>query len=169
MKKTIIAIVGPSGSGKTTLALHLREHYTIPTIVSYTTRPMRPEEKDGKEHIFVTEAQMPPKELMLAYTQFGGYHYWATKAQIPEYRPCTYVIDEKGLVEMQQKFQTEYRIIPILIRRDAENLTNIDEERQKRDNDRIRLNDHFYSAIINNNGSLEDFLTNASYIINSLI
>lgn len=169
MKKTIIAIVGPSGSGKTTLALYMREHFTIPTIVSYTTRPMRSNEEDGREHIFVTKEQMPPRECMLAYTQFGGYHYWATKAQVPEYRPCTYVIDEKGLIEMQRQFQLEYRIIPIYIRRDVQNLTDIEQTRQKRDEERIRLEDNFYAAIIINNGSLEDFLRTASETINNLI
>ncbi len=49
----IITIVGPSGSGKTTMANIMSEN-GIPTIVSYTTRPMREEETNGKEHWFVT-------------------------------------------------------------------------------------------------------------------
>ncbi|MDD6104103.1 MAG: guanylate kinase [Bacteroidales bacterium] len=169
MKRTIIAIVGPSGCGKTTLANYLCQHHNIPTIISYTTRPMRPGEQDGVEHLFVTEEQMPSKDVMLAYTQFGGHHYWANKAQVPQYRPCTYIIDERALVEMQRKFQLEFRIIPIYIRRDVKNLIDIDEERQKRDEERVRLADHFYSAIIVNNGSLEDFFKNATHIIKSFL
>ena len=75
MKSTILAIVGPSGSGKTTLAEHLKDKLNIPVIVSYTTRPIRDGEIDGKDHHFVSEQDMPPHEKMLAYTKFGGYHY----------------------------------------------------------------------------------------------
>ena len=54
----IITIVGPSGSGKTTMANIMSEN-GIPTIVSYTTRPMREEETNGKEHWFVTPEDKP--------------------------------------------------------------------------------------------------------------
>ena len=53
MKTKIIAIVGPSGSGKTTLAEYFQRQFCIPTIVSYTTRPMRAGEANGREHWFV--------------------------------------------------------------------------------------------------------------------
>ena len=43
----IITIVGPSGSGKTTMANIMSEN-GIPTIVSYTTRPMREEKQMEK-------------------------------------------------------------------------------------------------------------------------
>ena len=42
----VIAIVGPSGSGKTTMANIMAEN-GIPTIVSFTTRPMRDGETNG--------------------------------------------------------------------------------------------------------------------------
>ena len=81
MKPLIIAIVGASGSGKTTLSKLLEEQCGIIPIVSYTTRPKRIEETNGVEHWFVSEDEMPARNLMLAYTVFGGYHYWATHAQ----------------------------------------------------------------------------------------
>ena len=54
-KPIIIALVGPSGSGKTTLSLYLQEMLNIPAICSYTTRPMRRGEQNGREHWFVED------------------------------------------------------------------------------------------------------------------
>ena len=65
-KPIIICIVGPSGSGKTTMARFLEKALDIPMLVSYTTRPKRPNEIDGVDHRFVTEDQMPSRDKMLA-------------------------------------------------------------------------------------------------------
>lgn len=50
----IIVISGPSGSGKTTLIDMLREkHKDIVFSVSHTTRPIRGQEKNGRDYHFV--------------------------------------------------------------------------------------------------------------------
>lgn len=47
-------ICGRSGSGKDTIAKELLEKYhDLQPIVTYTTRPMRPGEIDGKEYSFL--------------------------------------------------------------------------------------------------------------------
>lgn len=98
--KTIIAIVGPSGSGKTHLVKFLRKELNIPTIISYTSRPKRPEEKEGIDHFFLpVTTQLPPAKEMLAHTFFAGHDYFALHTQVPD-RLCTYIIDEKGLEEL---------------------------------------------------------------------
>ncbi|MBS7376006.1 MAG: guanylate kinase, partial [Muribaculaceae bacterium] len=102
-KPLIYAVVGASGCGKNT-ATQIMEELGIPSLVSFTTRDMRPGEINGKEHWFVTENDIPPKDRMLAYTYFGGKHYWTTIDQIPEKGGCTYIIDEVALVEMLEKF-----------------------------------------------------------------
>ena len=114
----IITIVGPSGSGKTTMANIMSEN-GIPTIVSYTTRPMREEETNGykfyqfdtngKEHWFVTPEDKPQMSEMIAYTQFGEHEYWATLQQAKQ-KICTYVIDEKGLIYLKEKFPNSFII-----------------------------------------------------------
>lgn len=170
MKATIIAIVGPSGSGKTTLVEHLKTKINIPVIVSYTTRPIRENEKNGVDHHFVTNADMPPIEQMLAYTQFGGYHYWANINQVPDNGICSYVVDEKGLIELQSRFSHRYHIIPILITRHKDLLQqHISNERLLRDKERIKMNNSDYAVIINNNGTLENFLEKGIQIIKTLI
>lgn len=159
MKPTIIAIVGPSGSGKTFAAEYLKQAIGIPVIVSFTTRPMRLGETNGIEHIFVDETKMPPKDQMLAYTQFGDHHYWADINQVPINGKCIYVIDEKGVIYLMDHFRDRFEIIPVLIKRDIEKL-NVPLDRIKRDYSRIKLKDDFYQYIISNNGTLDEFKQN---------
>ena len=157
-KKTILTIVGQSGAGKTELTKYLAEKYGIPFVVSYTTRKMREGEVDGVDHKFVDVKEMPGFEDMIAYTTFGGNHYWATHSQIGE-GVTSYVIDEKGLLKMIDSYN-QYRYVKVYVVR----LDNdVDEERRKRDTDRIILPDKFYDiSIVNDYDSVEDFLENAS-------
>jgi guanylate kinase len=156
IKKIIVAIVGKSGSGKTVLSKQLKEKCGIPYICSYTTRPMRQDEVNGVEHIFLPhDSNIPNKEDMLAYAYFGGYHYWALHEQIEDI--ATYVIDEKALVEMIDKFSDRYHIIKVYVDRSE---IDVDSDRMERDNDRMVMDDTFYDIIVNNNGSYNDFINN---------
>lgn len=157
MKPLIICIVGASGSGKTTASMILQKQFGWIAIVSYTTRPMRKGEINGKDHWFVKKNQVPPKSRMCAYTQFGGYEYWTEWNQFQTLFPSIYVIDEKGLVDLQSKQSSSFhfRLITIKIKRD--NLQGIDEKRKARDNERIHIPDKVYDYVIDNNGSMEEF------------
>ncbi|HQI81156.1 MAG TPA: guanylate kinase [Deltaproteobacteria bacterium] len=68
-----IFISGPSGVGKSTV---IRELLTLrPDIVlsvSYTTRPPRPLEKDGKDYFFIS------REIFEEMIQSGAFLEWAT-------------------------------------------------------------------------------------------
>lgn len=157
MKPLIICIVGASGSGKTTASMMLQQQFGWNAIVSYTTRPMRKGEKNGRDHWFVKQGQMPPKNRLCAYTQFGGYEYWTEWNQFLTLFPSVYVIDEKGLVDLQSKQSSSFPfdLVTITIKRD--NLEGIDEKRKERDNERIHIPDEVYDYVINNNGSMEEF------------
>lgn len=132
---TIICLIGPSGSGKTTLAEALVPT-GIDTIRSYTTRPMRPGEQDGREHIFISEAEahhLLTTRRPMAYTLFGGYRYFALWSQLnfitslpssarvelaeQPHNLITYVIDEAGYhdllaksIELQDELKNAYGI-----------------------------------------------------------
>lgn len=152
----MIALVGCSGAGKTHASLLMQKLYGWKAIVSYTTRRRRDGETNGVEHWFVSKKKMPPKERMCAHTFFGGHHYWTTWEQICENLfPFVYVIDEKGLVELQVKtMPVPIPIITVKIER-PDNDTN--EERKDRDNDRIELDDDYYDYIVRNDGTLDEF------------
>lgn len=163
-KPIIIAIVGASGSGKTTLARHLTDIIGIPSLVSYTTRPMRPGEVNGVDHHFV-DGSYPIPRNPLAYTFFGGHHYWTEREQVVG-PVMSYVIDEKGLVELKDKWSSEFEIFAIKIER-PDNPT--DGERQARDRERVALPDDDYDRILHNNSTLHRFLWSAIYKIGQLL
>ena len=57
VRRLIFILVGPSGSGKTTLIQRMLKDYPdLRKHVTYTTRPPRPEEKDGADYHFVSQA-----------------------------------------------------------------------------------------------------------------
>lgn len=157
MKPTIVCLVGDSGSGKTFASLHLQQVLDWNLIVSFTTRPMREGEINGKEHWFVTDDQVPPEENMCAYTVFGGYQYWTEWSQFAKDKANVYVIDEKGLVNLMSKEHKpfDFNIVTIKIKR--QNKAGIDERRTARDKERIAIPDEKYDYVVNNNDSIEAF------------
>ena len=58
MSAILFIISAPSGSGKTTLVNELRKWVTgLEFSVSFTTRPPRGSEQDGREYHFISKAQ----------------------------------------------------------------------------------------------------------------
>lgn len=98
--KNIYLIVAPSGAGKTTIANILEKQYSLKSIQSYTTRPMRFKGETG--HTFVTDKEFDDLKNIVAYTKFAGYRYCATAQQVGE--NDLYVIDPKGV----EYFKTHY-------------------------------------------------------------
>jgi guanylate kinase len=127
----VLAIVGPSGCGKTTVAKWLNDNHYCNTIISYTTRPMRDDEVNGVDHYFVTENEMPKSEDMMAYTLFGGYHYWTTFNQLKNDTYNAYVIDERGLIDLY-KLDKAHKIRVIWCQMERPN-NPTDSDRIKRD------------------------------------
>lgn len=155
--KTIIAIIEESGSGKTFASQYLQQKFGWEAIVSYTTRPMRQGEINGRDHWFVKPSQIPPKSKMCAYTQFGGYEYWTEWNQFMTLFPSVYVIDEKGLVNLMAKEQVPMSFHLITIKIIRPNKEGIDKSRQERDKERVSLDDNFYDYVINNDHTIEAF------------
>jgi len=153
-RKKIMCIYGVSGSGKTLASMHLKKKYGAQVICSYTTRPMRSGEVDGVDHYFVSE--VPDKETMLAYTQYGGYEYWALKSDVRG-DITVYVIDEAG-INMLDKLQDEFRIYPVRTERsETKRLkAGVSEERIARDRNRQKLNRSVF-AVVENVGTKAQF------------
>lgn len=170
MKPTIIALVGNSGTGKTHLAQFLKNRLGIPVIVSYTTRPRREGEKDGRDYHFITAAEIPPQEQMLTCTQYGGCEYFARLDDVPRMGRCVYVVDERGLLGLKERYCDRFHIVSVLVRSRPETLQarGISKERIARDEERVLLPDDFYDAVISNDGTLREFEERALYMINQL-
>ncbi|WP_368337712.1 guanylate kinase [Parabacteroides merdae] len=157
--RKIIAIVGPSGSGKSTFSRML-EVLGIPAVVSYTTRPMRENEQNGRDHWFVDVSQVPPQSDMMAYTRFGNYEYWTIKEQFNGL--CNYVVDEKGLVYLKKVINPENIISVYLNRSESKRKeSGISSERIARDDDRPPFKEEDYDYYIINEGTKEDLFEQA--------
>ena len=152
MKQKIIAIMGPSGAGKDTVANILSIALNIPLLCSFTTRPMRDGEVNGREHSFVKECKTP-KEDMLAYTVYGGYEYWTEISQIED--TAIYVIDERGFLRICERFP-DIELVNIYVAAKPETLKarGIAPERMKRDEYRVTMDINSFDYVITNNSSL---------------
>lgn len=79
---TFFLICGKSGSGKTTILNRVENSYGLIQLQSYTTRPPRYEGEKG--HIFVSKRVFDLLHPRVAYTNYNGYEYCATIAQVNE-------------------------------------------------------------------------------------
>ena len=129
----------------------------VPILCSYTTRPMREGEVNGREHIFVKECNIP-REKMLAYTEYGGYKYWTELDQIKD--AAIYVIDEKGIMDICERFP-DIELVNIYVAAKPETLKarGIAQERMKRDEYRVTMDINSFDYVITNNSSLYRLLT----------
>lgn len=79
MPGRLFVISAPSGAGKTTLSNNLRQR--LPQLqysISYTTRPMRPNEVQGRDYHFVSVAefeQMVSENKMLEWARVHNNYY----------------------------------------------------------------------------------------------
>lgn len=146
MKNKILCIVGKSGVGKSTIADYIEKRWNIPSIQSYTTRKPRYEGEKG--HIFVSELEYKATkpEEMLAYTNFGGEHYWALHKDVEE--KIVYVIDEEGLIELQNKYSERYDLITWFVTNPK---AKVNKERTDRDKDKLWNTIKYDDVIVNDN------------------
>jgi guanylate kinase len=167
LNNKILCIVGESGTGKTLCSLHLKYKLGANVICSFTTRPPRKTEKEGRDHHFVNI--VPDPNDLLAYTVFGSYEYYALKSQV--YGDCTvYVVDEKGLETLKSEHGDEYRIFSVYLKRKWANRvrTGIEAKRLHRDKKREQLPLDSYDWVIENNSTKKELFNNIERIYNKV-
>ncbi len=83
---TLFVIAAPSGAGKTSLIRTLVERDdNLIVSISHTTRPPRPDEKDGQAYYFVDETtfkSMIRQNRFLEYARIFGSYYGTSRDQI---------------------------------------------------------------------------------------
>ncbi len=79
----LMVIVAPSGTGKSTMIKRLKEDFpSINESVSFTTRPMRPGEVEGKSYFFInleTFLKMKERNEFLEWAEVHGNFYGTSK------------------------------------------------------------------------------------------
>lgn len=111
----IFIISGPSGSGKTTLLKSLLEAKPLKNklvkSISFTTRPKRWDEKNGKDYFFISEREFQQKrkdKKFLEWTRYLGYYYATPKDFIERYlgkgRHIVLCLDLKGALKIKRLY-----------------------------------------------------------------
>ena len=85
MAGILFIISAPSGSGKSTLVSELRKQVVgVDFSISWTTRPPRGSEENGREYHFTTREEferMRDAAMFLEYAQVFGNHYYGTSRE----------------------------------------------------------------------------------------
>lgn len=105
-------VSGPSGAGKTTLTHRLLD--LVPELsysVSYTTRPPRPGEKDGRDYFFITRSdfqEMIENKAFLEWAEVFGRFYGTGRSwvdgRLAEGRDVLVDIDIAGAKQIKTHF-----------------------------------------------------------------
>lgn len=102
----LIIPMGKTGTGKDTIARFILDQLFIIPIISYTTRPIRDTEVDGREHWFITDEEMEKivsdQETLLAYTKNKdtGYQYCASLHGLDPDGTYTYILNPSAYLNM---------------------------------------------------------------------
>ncbi|SMO60973.1 guanylate kinase [Balnearium lithotrophicum] len=112
LKGLLVVISAPSGTGKTTLThMLLKEFPNMEFSVSYTTRPPRPGEVNGKDYYFVdreTFERMVEEGDFLEWAEVYGNLYGTSKSQVlkalNEGKDIILDIDTQGALQVKKNF-----------------------------------------------------------------
>lgn len=115
MRGLIFVISGPSGSGKTTLLTRLLKDPELKSrlvkSISFTTRPKRSGEKDGKDYFFISHREFQYKrkaKKILEWTRYLGYYYATPKdfleEQLKESKHLLLCLDLKGALKIKKLY-----------------------------------------------------------------
>ena len=116
---TILVIVAPSGTGKSTLIEKLRQE--VPSLVwstSYTTRPIREGEVDGKDYFFTTKEDFIQKrdrgefvEWAQVHSNFYGTHKGFIDEGLASGKNMLFDVDVQGCDSFKDIYKDEAHII----------------------------------------------------------
>ena len=112
MPGTLITVTAPSGAGKTTLVRELlRCDANLRLSVSYTTRPPREGEEDGREYHFIETRRflgMRDNDGFVEWAEVHGNYYGTSRAwlaeQLGEGRDTVLEIDWQGARQVREAF-----------------------------------------------------------------
>ena len=118
MSGSLFVVTAPSGAGKTTLVRHLlARDPALQLSISYTTRPPRPGEADGREYHFVdmpSFAGMRDRGEFLEWAEVHGNFYATSRRWIDEQigagRDIVLEIDWQGAESVRLAFPAAIRI-----------------------------------------------------------
>jgi guanylate kinase len=173
---TLFLISGPSGSGKTTIMRRLMDN----EIVSFTTRPPRPGEQNGRDYIFITKEEftrLSESNGLIEQTEYAGNYYGITRHEFESKLargPAFAIVDAVGKVTLESLYPATVSIFIYADARDA--IGNLKDRGESEEFIKKRLstwlkeyqNRKMYNYVIRNNrGRLDDAVEVVRHIIRS--
>lgn len=140
----LFTLTGVSGSGKNTIAdaLFDDDH----TVVSYTTRPKRPNEKEGHDYYFVESSTlrfMHMADDIAEYMRFDNHEYAVTKSEINnklKNGDCLMIANAEGVRKLLQNDFLQGQLRPIILRTGKDKvIKNLKHRRDTEENINKRL------------------------------
>ena len=183
-KGFLVIITAPSGSGKTSIYKRLlQKRRDLKFSVSYTTRKMRPNEKNGVDYYFIDRETFEEKiknREFLEWAEVHGELYGTQKAQVErcinEGYICLLDIDVQGAMQVMKNLG-EDNVVTIFV--EPPSIEELESRLRKRGTEteesiRIRLNNalneleykRFFKYIVVND-DLERAVKEISHIIDS--
>lgn len=115
----LIVIVAPSGTGKSTMIKRLKQDFpSIVESVSYTTRPKRPGEVDGKSYFFVSREEflkMKERNEFLEWAEVHGNFYGTSKKfvedSLKEGKHLLFDLDVQGTDSLKSYFGDQANVV----------------------------------------------------------
>ena len=115
----IVVIVAPSGTGKTTLLSMIRPRFlNLEESVSFTTRPKRPMEINGREYYFIKHEEFEAKLKSNDFLEYARVHsnYYGTEKNFVEKKISEGVnlifdLDVQGCDSFKKYFGKEANVI----------------------------------------------------------
>ena len=106
----VFVLSAPAGTGKTTLVRMLSQEFScIVESISCTTRPMRPNEVEGKDYYFLSKEEFAERVKdrdFLEYAQVFGYNYGTSREYVLQEQKgaitCFWSLTRKGLCSLKQ-------------------------------------------------------------------
>jgi guanylate kinase len=118
-KGKLVVITAPSGTGKSSLIKHVRERYPhVRESVSFTSRPMRPGEKEGVDYYYIDKKKFEQKisdgdflEWALVHGDYKGTDAKQIQKYLQEGVHMLFDLDVQGADAIRKMFNDDARII----------------------------------------------------------
>lgn len=167
----IIAFCGLSGTGKSTIAREISKLLNIPFVITYTTRPIRPGEKNGVDYHFINSCTWSTMNLcnnIVAPQEFNVvngqvWKYGINKHDLTDNNNIIMVLTPSGVSDLRS---LGYEVISVCIEVDEDiRLKRIynrndnqgkNEIKRRTDKDKLAFKNFTPDYIIKNNMCLND-------------
>lgn len=147
-KEKIFIYTGPDGSGRKTIAKMVATAFDMETVLSYTTRPPRHYEKDGRDYHFVDMAsylKMQEQQEFLESVEIDGFHYGIREEDIvnafKNHNLVYLTLNPEGTEKLKKMYGD--KVMRFFIYADRDTVIRRQKERQDNDADIERHLSHY--------------------------